>query len=278
MTGVELLALGGAAAAAALLLGRPASLRAAARRGGSGGPAPGERSRPDTVATAVLAALLIGAGGAVAAGLDGVSLTLVAIVVLAGASLAGALRRSARLRRAADRRGHALSYAESLLGELRAGQPPVAALGRAAATWPEAATVAAAARLGADVPAAYRRLARTPGSEALGTLAAAWELCSATGSGLALAVEQLVETLRVQQSVRQALDGELASARATARLVALLPVVVLVAAQGVGADPWRFLFDTLPGLGCLAGGIALGAAGLWWIDRIAVAALDGSLV
>jgi tight adherence protein B len=135
--------------------------------------------------------------------------------------------------------------------------------------------VAAAARLGADVPAALRRLGERGGAGGLVRLAAAWELCAATGAGLAFAVQQLLESIRSEQEVGRIVHGELASARATARLVAALPVVVLLAAQGAGARPWHFLLQTGPGLACLASGAALAVLGLGWIERIASAAVRG---
>jgi tight adherence protein B len=201
-----------------------------------------------------------------------------AVIVLLGAWGTGRL--AARRRRAAlaARRRQAVSdYGEALLGELLAGQPVLRAAERAALVWPEAEPVAAAARLGADVPGALRALARRPGAEALRRLAAAWTVCEQTGAGLAFAVEQVLQTARSEQAVSRMVDGEVASALATARLVTVLPVVVLVAAQGIGGRPWEFLLGTVPGQLCLSSGLALALAGLRWIDRIAEDARGGVL-
>jgi tight adherence protein B len=223
--------------------------------------------------------LAVGGGGAVVVavvGLRGVHLALATVLLAAGWALLRLVERGRAERAAGVRRRLVVDYAEALAGELRAGQPVLAAVQRASPSWPESAVVVTAAALDADVPAALRRLGAEPGGAALRRLAAAWELCAATGSGLAFAVEQVVETARVEQRTASMVQGELASARATARLVATLPVVVLVAAQGMGAGSWEFLTSTTAGVGCLAAGLGLALLGMWWIDRIAAAAVDGA--
>jgi len=70
-------------------------------------------------------------------------------------------------------------------------------------------------------------------------------------------------------------EGELASAQATARLVAGLPLASLAMSAGIGADPWRFLLATPVGVACLGIGALFAFAGLLWIDRIASSVLRG---
>jgi tight adherence protein B len=156
-----------------------------------------------------------------------------------------------------------------LAAELSAGRPPEAALSEAAVTWPAFVPVAEVSRLGGDVPGALREVARSPGAGGLRLLAAAWTVSRRTGGGLGAATRRVAEAVRREQATRGVVASELASARATARLMAGLPVVALLMGSGAGADPWSFLFRTPPGLACLAAGMATGIAGLWWIEQLA---------
>jgi len=55
---------------------------------------------------------------------------------------------------------------------------------------------------------------------------------------------------------------------ATARLLAVLPLGVLLLGSGLGGDPIGFLLGTTPGLVCLCAGVALEYLGLRWLARI----------
>jgi tight adherence protein B len=172
-------------------------------------------------------------------------------------------------RRADATGGLVLQVCDLVAAELMAGRPPDAALAEAAELWPGLRPVADAARLGGDVPAALRLLADTPGASGLRLLAGAWAVSHRTGSGLAESARRVADAVRRDRATRRVVIGELSSARATSRLVAGLPLLALLMGSGAGADPWTFLLGTPMGLACLSAGLAIGFAGLWWIELIA---------
>jgi tight adherence protein B len=254
-------ALAGLAVALALPA-RPGSLRAAGADGATR-PEPRPGAGPATVA------VLVATVGACVTLLDGTRLVagLAAAVCLVGVGRSVRQRRADRDR--ARRRALVVEVGDAMAGELRAGRPPQHALARAAEIWPELGPVVAAARLDSDVPTALRDLGRRPGAEGLADLAAAWQVSARSGSALAASLAQVVASARARDHATSLVAGELASARATARLVALLPLGTLAMASGIGASPWAFLVDHPVGAGCLLAGVVLVVSGLAWIDRIA---------
>ncbi|GAA5113321.1 hypothetical protein GCM10023339_17490 [Alloalcanivorax gelatiniphagus] len=220
--------------------------------------------------SAVVAALCVAA--AIAALLPGPALARVrstprsSSMLLAG-SPSSVLSR--RRREAADRAA-VLEVCDLLSADLAAGRPPDVALAAATQRWPPLGPVVEAMRLGADVPDAMRRLAATRrGAADLRWVAGAWQVAQDSGHGLATALERTAGGLRARRRTRRLIDSELASARATARLVACLPVAVLLMGSGAGSDPWAFLLGAPIGWVCLGAGLALIGLGLWWIERLA---------
>jgi len=196
--------------------------------------------------------------------------TLVLVLLLAVAAWASVvLARRSRARATADAtRVQVIEACEAIASELRSGQPPLTALAHSLDTWPALEPVVAACRLDADVPQAFRRISATPGAESLAEVASAWELAHRAGAGLANALDRVVDNARGQLATHRVVASELSSAQATARMIALMPVVMIVLSDGSGAAPWHFLLETSPGLTCLGAGIGLALAGMWWIDRI----------
>lgn len=177
--------------------------------------------------------------------------------------------RSRRRERAADQAA-VLEVCDLLAAELASGQPPGTALVAAGERWPPLRPAVEAHHLGADVPQALREVAtQRPGAADLRWVAGAWQVAHHSGHGLATALERTATGLRTRRRTRRLVDSELASARATARLVACLPLAVLLMGSGAGSDPWGFLLGTPVGVACLLAGLGLLALGLWWIERLA---------
>jgi len=135
------------------------------------------------------------------------------LLVLAGAASAGlALVRRQRRRKAAEAvSARVLETCEAMASELASGQAPGECLDRAAAAWSQLDPVAAAFRVGADVPTAMRTLAaELDGAADLRVIAAAWQVAHRTGEGLAATIDRVAESLRAAAATRRVVAGELA--------------------------------------------------------------------
>jgi len=219
-------------------------------------------------AQAVLLALGALLGGLV----GGVALALLTVAgLLATRRVLESRRRQAAERREKLRAGEACVV---LAGELRAGRAPADAL-EAAARLAEGPTrqvllaAAAAGRLGGDVPVALSHGASASAApELLRGLSACWRVCSQAGSGLAAAVDRLADAVVARHEQDRAVETALAGPRATALVLAVLPLGGVGLAAALGARPWHVLFGTPAGFVCLFVGCALDVLGLWWTNQL----------
>ena len=192
-----------------------------------------------------------------------------AAVVAACALAALALRRRAVERQRARTRAAAAGAAcELLVGELAAGTPPLVALRRVSLTEPMLESVAGAAVMGGDVPAALRQLAAVWRIGSWERVADGWEVSTRTGAGLTGVLAQVATAERDAMARRRLVQQELAEAQATARLMAVLPWILVAAGSLGGGGALSFLVGSWIGVISAAGGCTLAVTGLFWLERI----------
>ncbi|MGA8988348.1 type II secretion system F family protein [Aeromicrobium sp.] len=207
--------------------------------------------------------------GAAAVGITGTRLVLL-LTAVGVATFTTRLWRAERRRKAVRARRCEVAEAVGVMvAELRSGMLPQRVLIGLAADFDFLAPASRAARLGGDVPVALRASATEPGAELLDELAGAWQVADRAGAPLAQVLERLEETARGDQEIAWEVESGLAPARATGRLMAVLPVFGLALGSGMGGDPLAVLTGTLPGVLCLSAGCALACWGVAWVERIA---------
>ncbi|MGH3727195.1 MAG: type II secretion system F family protein [Micromonosporaceae bacterium] len=202
-----------------------------------------------------------------AAGLALIGYGPVAAVVAgayAGLAVHAVFRRRAAI---AERRAltGALDGVAALVADLRAGLTPGLALSAAmplliGAPVREAAT--------ATVDDLGGHLDTSPRGRVLRRLTAGWRLAETTGAPLADVLDRLDAEVRGGERARALAAAHAASARATATLLAGLPLAGVVLGYGIGADPVAVLFGTPVGGACAVGAVALQLAGLAWAQRL----------
>jgi tight adherence protein B len=105
-------------------------------------------------------------------------------------------------------------------------------------------------------------------TEALERITAAVRLSERTGCSLAAVAGAVEDDLRARRRHRLELHAAVAAPRASALLLAGLPVLGLAMGSGVGADPWGVLTTTGTGQVLLVAGVTLELAGLAWAGRL----------
>ncbi len=199
--------------------------------------------------------------------------TVLAISVLV-ATMSVRYRCRRRTARGMDE-GRSLETAiDVLVGELRVGAHPATAFAVAAdeTAGPVARAcraVAARARLGADVAAGLRGVGETAALPSQWErLAVCWRLAAEHG----LAMSALMHAAQRDIAERQRFSGQvrsaMAGARATATILAGLPVLSVLMGQLIGARPLPFLLGGGLGGWLLVAGLTLVCGGLLWADHI----------
>lgn len=133
---------------------------------------------------------------------------------------------------------------DGLAAALEAGLPteravqvavaPVVAQREAAAAWSE---LERSAREGQPLGPAWQRVARRTGSLTAASVARAWTVASTTGAPLASAVRASAHAARERHRLERAVEVATAGARATARVLGLLPVLGVGLAGVLGIGP-----------------------------------------
>lgn len=195
---------------------------------------------------------------------------LAAVIVVATARRRHRRRTEAALR--ARERAQVLVGLEAVIGELGVGGHPAVACDVAAQECRGDAssalrTAAGRARLGGSAAGGLA----LPGSvvaDELSRLAEAWSVAESRGLPLADLLQAARSDLQGRSRFRARADAGLAGARATAAVLAGLPVLGIGLGQLMGAAPVRVLAGGGLGSALLVAGTVLVALGLAWTDRI----------
>jgi tight adherence protein B len=219
---------------------------------------------------------VVATGVAVAIAASGMSVVIVAATLVGvGLFVLRQVRLSRSRSAAVSTRAQTGTALDLLAAELRTGILPRHALSAVADDVTSLRPAAAAAGRGGDVVSALRAAGSAPGAGALADLAGAWHVAERAGAPLADVLDRVAAAVRDDADVDREVQAEAAPARATGRLMAVLPVFGLALGAGMGVNPVHVLTGTVLGATCLAAGLALACAGITWVDRI-VASVDAA--
>ena len=202
------------------------------------------------------------------------STTLVA--VLAGVCTFFAARTEQGRRRQAleERRLQGLVETLAAVGaDLRSGRSVAAAAGTAVRSCPDEPSAQAVLRALRVPDVSTGPSPGGPFGEAVRCLASGVRLSGRTGCSLAAIIGAVEDDVRARLHLTRELRTAIAGPRASAALLAALPLLGLAMGSGIGADPWHVLTATGTGQVLLVVGVGLEAAGLAWSARLVRGAL-----
>ena len=195
---------------------------------------------------------------------------VLACVVLGVAATAVRLITQYRRRRSALRARADVAHACTVLASyLRVGQVPAAALAIAAADCQVLRDGHHARTVGGDAVEVWRLQAQRAGHSGLLELARAWQVSIETGAPMSTTLDQVAASLTADQALTRVVNGELAAARATGKVMAVLPGCGIGIGYLLGGDPARWLLSGPAGWACLLSGVLLACAGVLWIEALA---------
>lgn len=122
---------------------------------------------------------------------------------------------------------------------------------------------------GRPVAAAAHRWASRSGSPVVGLAAVAVGLAAEAGGTSARAVDGVAASLRERAEAADEAHALAAQARLSALVIGVAPLAFAALAAATDSRTATFLVGSPLGLGCLVGGVALDAAALVWMRRIA---------
>jgi tight adherence protein B len=111
------------------------------------------------------------------------------------------------------------------------------------------------------------RWAGGAGSTDEALLAEAVQLAAASGRTDPALFETVADAIRERAALEGELRAHTAQARASAAVLAVLPIAFTVLVSTTDPDVVRFLFGTAAGWSCLVVGLLLEGSGAWWMYR-----------
>ncbi|MDE0216335.1 MAG: type II secretion system F family protein [bacterium] len=215
------------------------------------------------------AVALLGAGfGALQAGAVGALIGGTGFVAGAVAAL-----RFNRHRRDRVIEGQLPGFLEAIARGLRSGLQLGPAAVEAASSAPaplchEVAPLAAELQQGIRSADVFERWASRRPHSGTGLAAAAIAFAATAGGARARAIDGVAATLRDRAALELEVRSLTSQARASAMMIAVLPVGFMLLSVGVGDDGTGFLFTAPLGLSILALGLGLDVLGGLWMHRI----------
>lgn len=164
--------------------------------------------------------------------------------MLAGYAAGSLLAGTARARKRGRQDAELVEWVGALAADLRAGRQPVEATADHDAT----------------------SLRSSP------AVAAVWAVSERSGAPAAAVLDRVEQDLRTGVRHRQEISAQLAGARSTAAMLAVLPLLGVGLGIAMGARPLEVLFGTGRGQVALLVGTGLDALGLLWTARIVAGA------